>query len=172
MCLCTFQFKMLLYTRDDQDQVSNHWAKQATIHQLTTMLSTSKNVLFPPRSILEVDSMVVSWWIVRVFLHCEHFMTLTWLWWLYWWCVFQFEILLCVQDDQDPAINLVKKLQDRYPKVDCKLFIGMSSVDVQNAMFISEIFSRLVSVCLGADYCIALPLSLVSDLAITSCGKN
>ena len=37
---------------------------------------------------------------------------------------FQYELLCCVQDDQDPAIILVEKLKDRYPKVDCKLFIG------------------------------------------------
>ncbi len=37
---------------------------------------------------------------------------------------FQFELLCCVQDDQDPAINLVNQLRERYPKVDCRLFIG------------------------------------------------
>lgn len=39
---------------------------------------------------------------------------------------FQFELLCCVQDDQDPAINLVHQLKERYPKVDCKLFVGKS----------------------------------------------
>lgn len=37
---------------------------------------------------------------------------------------FQYEILCCVQDDQDPAINLVNKMKEKYPSVDCKLFIG------------------------------------------------
>lgn len=36
----------------------------------------------------------------------------------------KFELLCCVQDDQDPAINLVHRLREKYPKVDCKLFIG------------------------------------------------
>ena len=40
-------------------------------------------------------------------------------------CVwFQYELLCCVQDDQDSAIGMVDKLKERYPKVDCKLFIG------------------------------------------------
>jgi len=38
---------------------------------------------------------------------------------------FQFELLCCVQDDHDPAINLVNKLREKYPKVDCSLFIGI-----------------------------------------------
>lgn len=37
---------------------------------------------------------------------------------------FQYELLLCVEDDQDPAINLVNQLRERYPKVDCRLFLG------------------------------------------------
>ncbi|KAK2162076.1 hypothetical protein LSH36_104g00036 [Paralvinella palmiformis] len=36
----------------------------------------------------------------------------------------KFELLFCVQDDQDPAISLVQKLTERYPNVDCTLFIG------------------------------------------------
>ncbi|WAR00534.1 CEGT-like protein [Mya arenaria] len=36
----------------------------------------------------------------------------------------KFELLCCVQDDHDPAINLVYKLKEKYPKVDCSLFIG------------------------------------------------
>ncbi|KAH3857976.1 ceramide glucosyltransferase-like [Dreissena polymorpha] len=36
----------------------------------------------------------------------------------------KYELLCCVQDDQDAAINLVNKMMERYPKVDCKLFIG------------------------------------------------
>ena len=35
---------------------------------------------------------------------------------------FQYELLICFHDDQDPAINLVQKLQDKYPKVDVRLF--------------------------------------------------
>lgn len=36
----------------------------------------------------------------------------------------KYELLCCVQDDQDPAIILFEKLKERYPKVDSKLFIG------------------------------------------------
>ncbi|XP_061173400.1 ceramide glucosyltransferase-like [Saccostrea echinata] len=35
-----------------------------------------------------------------------------------------FELLFCVPDDQDPAINLVKRLQEKYPNVDSQLFTG------------------------------------------------
>lgn len=38
----------------------------------------------------------------------------------------QFELLFCVPDDQDPAITLVQRLQEKYPNVDTKLFIGKS----------------------------------------------
>ena len=41
---------------------------------------------------------------------------------------FQYELLCCVQDDQDAAISLFEKLKERYPKVDCKLFIGKLAV--------------------------------------------
>lgn len=36
----------------------------------------------------------------------------------------QFEILLCVQDHDDPAIDVCKKLLGKYPSVDARLFIG------------------------------------------------
>ena len=36
-----------------------------------------------------------------------------------------FEILFCVQDESDPAIMIVQKLLELYPKVDAKLFIGI-----------------------------------------------
>lgn len=36
----------------------------------------------------------------------------------------QYELLFSVQDDNDPAILVVKSLIDSYPKVDAKLFIG------------------------------------------------
>lgn len=40
----------------------------------------------------------------------------------------QFELLFCVPDDQDPAITLVQRLQEKYPNVDTQLFIGKSLV--------------------------------------------
>lgn len=36
----------------------------------------------------------------------------------------QYEILLCVQDHDDPAIDVCKKLLGKYPNVDARLFIG------------------------------------------------
>jgi len=39
-----------------------------------------------------------------------------------------YEILFCVQDDNDPAILVVKSLIESYPKVDAKLFIGQKNV--------------------------------------------
>ncbi len=40
-------------------------------------------------------------------------------------CIFpQYEILLCVQDHDDPAIDVCKKLLGKYPNVDARLFIG------------------------------------------------
>lgn len=35
---------------------------------------------------------------------------------------FQYELLICFHDDQDPAITLVQKLKKKYPKVDVKMF--------------------------------------------------
>ncbi len=37
---------------------------------------------------------------------------------------FQYEILFCVQDKNDPAISVVEKLMDKYPDVDSRLFQG------------------------------------------------
>ncbi|XP_060583307.1 ceramide glucosyltransferase-B-like [Ruditapes philippinarum] len=39
-----------------------------------------------------------------------------------------YELLFSVHDEQDPAIMIVQKLIERYPKVDAKLFIGMKYV--------------------------------------------
>uniref|UniRef100_A0A1I8FIR2 ceramide glucosyltransferase n=1 Tax=Macrostomum lignano TaxID=282301 RepID=A0A1I8FIR2_9PLAT len=36
----------------------------------------------------------------------------------------KYELLLCVQDEQDPVIGLVNNLRERFPNVDCRLFIG------------------------------------------------
>lgn len=41
----------------------------------------------------------------------------------------QFEILLCVQDHDDPAIDVCKKLLGKYPNVDARLFIGKSLIN-------------------------------------------
>ncbi|KAK6967262.1 ceramide glucosyltransferase-B [Biomphalaria glabrata] len=40
----------------------------------------------------------------------------------------KYELLFSVQDDNDPAILVVKSLIDSYPKVDAKLFIGLKVV--------------------------------------------
>lgn len=38
---------------------------------------------------------------------------------------FQFELLCCVQDEKDPAVDLVNRLCENYPKVDVKIFKGI-----------------------------------------------
>lgn len=45
----------------------------------------------------------------------------------------QFELLLCVEDAMDPALEVVKKLQGRHPEVDCKVFVG-GKPGIQNPM--------------------------------------
>lgn len=42
----------------------------------------------------------------------------------FFFCHLQFEILLCVQDVDDPAVDVCKKLIGKYPNVDANLFIG------------------------------------------------
>ncbi|KAM4708168.1 ceramide glucosyltransferase [Discoglossus pictus] len=42
----------------------------------------------------------------------------------------KFEILLCVQDLDDPAVDVCKKLLGKYPSVDAKLFIGGKKVGI------------------------------------------
>ena len=41
-----------------------------------------------------------------------------------------YEILFCIQDHQDPAIEIVKQLFKKYPKASAKLFLGGSRVGV------------------------------------------
>ena len=36
----------------------------------------------------------------------------------------KFELLCCFPDDQDPAINLVERMKEKYPHVDCTIFTG------------------------------------------------
>ncbi|KAF7237556.1 Ceramide glucosyltransferase [Varanus komodoensis] len=36
----------------------------------------------------------------------------------------KYEVLLCVQDHDDPAIDVCKKLLGKYPNIDARLFIG------------------------------------------------
>nr|CAD7431508.1 unnamed protein product [Timema monikensis] len=43
---------------------------------------------------------------------------------------FQFELLLCVEDESDPAIMLARSLMKKYPNVDSRLFTGGASVGV------------------------------------------
>ncbi|MCJ8742837.1 hypothetical protein PDJAM_G00086930 [Pangasius djambal] len=42
----------------------------------------------------------------------------------------KYEILLCVQDHDDPAIDVCKKLLGKYPSVDARLFIGGKKVGI------------------------------------------
>lgn len=43
---------------------------------------------------------------------------------------FQYEILFCIEDEKDPAIEVVENLIDKYPKVTAKIFKGGSTVGV------------------------------------------
>ncbi|XP_076443691.1 ceramide glucosyltransferase-like isoform X2 [Babylonia areolata] len=45
----------------------------------------------------------------------------------------KYELLICFHDDEDPAINLVKRLQEKYPKVDVRLFCE-GRTDIMNPM--------------------------------------
>uniref|UniRef100_A0A8C4WYP5 ceramide glucosyltransferase n=1 Tax=Eptatretus burgeri TaxID=7764 RepID=A0A8C4WYP5_EPTBU len=42
----------------------------------------------------------------------------------------EYEILLCVQEHEDPAIDLCKRLLGKYPNVDAKLFVGGKKVGI------------------------------------------
>jgi ceramide glucosyltransferase len=41
-----------------------------------------------------------------------------------------YELLFCVEDKEDPAINIVQTLMEKYPTVDARLFMGGSDVGV------------------------------------------
>lgn len=47
----------------------------------------------------------------------------------------QYEVLLCVQDHDDPAIDVCKKLLGKYPNVDARLFIGKYQGSCQTFCF-------------------------------------
>lgn len=38
--------------------------------------------------------------------------------------MFQYELMFCIEEESDPAIMIVKKLIEKYPNVDSKIFIG------------------------------------------------
>uniref|UniRef100_UPI00358E3F41 ceramide glucosyltransferase isoform X3 n=1 Tax=Myxine glutinosa TaxID=7769 RepID=UPI00358E3F41 len=42
----------------------------------------------------------------------------------------EYEILLCVQEHEDPAVDLCKRLIGKYPNVDAKLFVGGKKVGI------------------------------------------
>jgi ceramide glucosyltransferase len=42
----------------------------------------------------------------------------------------KYEILFCVQDHDDPAIEIVKQLMRKYPQIDAKLILGGSNVGI------------------------------------------
>lgn len=43
---------------------------------------------------------------------------------------FQYELLFCIEDENDPAIKVVNTLREKYPKVSTDVFIGGSTVGV------------------------------------------
>lgn len=42
----------------------------------------------------------------------------------------QYELLFCIEDEKDPAIEVVETLIGKYPKVSAKIFTGGSTVGV------------------------------------------
>lgn len=42
----------------------------------------------------------------------------------------KYELLFCVQDDDDPAIEVVRKLMEKYPEIDAQLVIGGATVGI------------------------------------------
>lgn len=38
-----------------------------------------------------------------------------------------YELIFCIQDENDPAIDVVKRLMAKYPIIDTKLFYGKKS---------------------------------------------
>uniref|UniRef100_G1MZE2 ceramide glucosyltransferase n=1 Tax=Meleagris gallopavo TaxID=9103 RepID=G1MZE2_MELGA len=61
----------------------------------------------------------------------------------------KYEVLLCVQDHDDPAIDVCKKLLGKYPNVDARLFIGkqcFSKVGLQITKKFLEYRTRFVFV--------------------------
>jgi len=47
----------------------------------------------------------------------------------------KFELLLCVEDETDAAVEVARRLQDRYPTVDCRLFVGGKSGVINPMVF-------------------------------------
>lgn len=41
-----------------------------------------------------------------------------------------YELLFCVQDNNDPVINIVKHLLEKYPNIDAKLYSGGKNVGI------------------------------------------
>uniref|UniRef100_A0A8C5DZ19 ceramide glucosyltransferase n=1 Tax=Gouania willdenowi TaxID=441366 RepID=A0A8C5DZ19_GOUWI len=42
----------------------------------------------------------------------------------------EYEVLLCIQDQSDPAVDVCKKLLGKYPNVDARLFVGGKKVGI------------------------------------------
>lgn len=64
----------------------------------------------------------------------------------------QFELLICVEDESDPAIMIAKSLIEKYPGVDAKLFIGeslnsdLAPFETKIVFFSSQAAKMLVSI--------------------------
>ena len=43
---------------------------------------------------------------------------------------FQYELLFCIHDDKDASLMVVKRLIEKYPCVDAKIFLGGSKVGI------------------------------------------
>jgi len=67
-----------------------------------------------------------------------------------------YEIVFCIEDENDPAIMLVKKLMEKYPLVDASIFIGGADVGVNPKI------NNMQPGYLASKY----PLVLISDSGI------
>ena len=74
----------------------------------------------------------------------------------------KFEILFCVQDNADPVILLVKRLLEKYPNVDAKLFTGGKVVGINPKI------NNMIQGYDAAKY----DLLLISDAGLRSKCKN
>lgn len=76
----------------------------------------------------------------------------------------KYELLFCVQEYDDPAIDVVKNLMQKYPKVDAKLVLGGSNVGINpkiNNMHPAYEISKYELILISDDKIFVLPDTLL-----------